>query len=159
MTEIQPWYKQFWPWFLIILPSCVVVASLTTLKIAIDNADSLVAEEYYKDGKAINIDLRKTQYAKQLGMNFLLETRNDVLLISQHGGPEYRTGLNIKFYHPTQAEKDFQMMATTDPQGTYHIQLPQKLTGSWEVRLESFDHKWRIHKRIQLQNHQQYWFN
>ncbi len=28
---ITPWYKQFWPWFLIALPASVVVASLITV--------------------------------------------------------------------------------------------------------------------------------
>ncbi|MCF1439106.1 MAG: FixH family protein, partial [Shewanella sp.] len=54
MSPIQPWYKQFWPWFLITLPLCAVIASLATMKIAVDNKDALVAEEYYKEGKAIN---------------------------------------------------------------------------------------------------------
>ncbi|MGL4901125.1 MAG: FixH family protein, partial [Shewanella sp.] len=47
MTEQQPWYKQFWPWFLIILPLCAVIASFATLKIALTNSDALVAEDYY----------------------------------------------------------------------------------------------------------------
>mgnify|MGYP003639778068 FL=1 len=70
MSDQLPWYKQFWPWFLIILPMCAVIASLTTLKIALDNSDSLVAEDYYKQGKAINMDLRKIKYAQQIGMKF-----------------------------------------------------------------------------------------
>ena len=159
MSDVLPWYKQFWPWFLIILPTCVVIASITTLTIAIKNADSLVAEEYYKDGKAINIDLAKTKYAKQIGMNFMLEVKDNILVLTQHGGPEYKTGLNVKLYHPTQAEKDFQIMATADPSGQYQISLNNPIQGNWEVRLESFDNAWRLHKRIKIQNNQEYWFN
>ncbi|MFT7320700.1 FixH family protein, partial [Congregibacter sp.] len=30
----EPWYQQFWPWFLIALPGSVVIAGLSTLYIA-----------------------------------------------------------------------------------------------------------------------------
>jgi hypothetical protein len=40
-----PWYKQFWPWFIIALPASVVIASFVTLWIAISNPDHLVVDE------------------------------------------------------------------------------------------------------------------
>ncbi len=159
MSDIQPWYKQFWPWFLIILPLCAVVASVNMLMIAIDTKDSVVAEDYYKKGKAINMDLRKNKYAKQLGMQFSVEVDGNTLMITQHGGPEYRTGLNVELYHPTLAERDYKVMATADPSGVYRVSPPEELNGHWEVRLESFDNKWRLHKRLELKNNSQHWLN
>lgn len=43
--EDTPWYKQFWPWFIIALPASVVVASFYTLYLAISNPDGLVLTE------------------------------------------------------------------------------------------------------------------
>ncbi len=43
--EGVPWYKQFWPWFIIALPASVVVASFITLWIAISNPDQLVVDD------------------------------------------------------------------------------------------------------------------
>ncbi len=159
MSTPKAWYKQFWPWFLIVLPMCAVAASFATLKIAMDNSDSLVAQEYYKDGKAINMDLAKETYAKQIGMNFLLKVNNGQLEINQEGGPEYLAGLNVKLYHPTLAERDFGQLATADANKIYRIDLEQDITGPWEVRLESYDGKWRIHKRVNITKDQQYWLN
>ena len=47
---IEPWYKQFWPWFIIALPASVVIASFFTLYLAISNPDHLVVtdDEYYE---------------------------------------------------------------------------------------------------------------
>ena len=48
LTEAEknlPWYKQFWPWFIIALPASVAVASFVTLWIAISNPDHLVVDE------------------------------------------------------------------------------------------------------------------
>ncbi|MEQ8516343.1 MAG: FixH family protein, partial [Chromatocurvus sp.] len=47
-TGSEPWYRQFWPWFLIVLPGTVVVASIATLIIAVRGSDDLVVDEYYK---------------------------------------------------------------------------------------------------------------
>jgi hypothetical protein len=43
--DILPWYKQFWPWFIIALPASVVVASFFTLWLAISNPYQLVVDE------------------------------------------------------------------------------------------------------------------
>ena len=47
----QPWYRQFWPWFIIALPASAVIASFFTLWLAISNPDQLVVS----DGQYNNI--------------------------------------------------------------------------------------------------------
>lgn len=42
----KPWYRQFWPWFIISLPAISVIASLTTLWIAISHPDSTVPNNH-----------------------------------------------------------------------------------------------------------------
>ncbi|MBV7315694.1 FixH family protein [Shewanella sp. NIFS-20-20] len=159
MSTQLAWYKQFWPWFLILLPGTVVVASFITMKIALDNADSLVAEDYYKAGKAINMDLGKIKYAKQIGMQFTLNVNDNELIITQQGGPEYQAALNVRFYHPTLEDRDMQLMATSDANGAYRFTMDTNPSGAWEVRLEGFDAKWRIQKRLDLRNNGEYWLN
>lgn len=40
-----PWYRQFWPWFIIALPASAVVAGFITLWLAITNPDGLVVSD------------------------------------------------------------------------------------------------------------------
>lgn len=40
-----PWYRQFWPWFLIALPAVSVVFSFATLYIAVSGADEVLPHE------------------------------------------------------------------------------------------------------------------
>jgi len=44
----EPWYRQFWPWFIIALPASAVIASFITLWLAVSNPVTLVVndEEY-----------------------------------------------------------------------------------------------------------------
>jgi hypothetical protein len=37
-----PWHRQFWPWFLIALPACALIASSITCVIALRHADEMV---------------------------------------------------------------------------------------------------------------------
>jgi hypothetical protein len=57
-----PWYRQFWPWFIIALPASVVVASFITLWLAISNPDPLVIKD--DDYQRLNSEL-KAQAAEQ----------------------------------------------------------------------------------------------
>jgi hypothetical protein len=41
----KPWFKQFWPWFLIALPGSVVVASMYTITLAVQNAPVIVQKD------------------------------------------------------------------------------------------------------------------
>jgi len=45
-----PWYRQFWPWFIIALPAAAVIAGFFTLWLAISRPDYLVVddEEYQR---------------------------------------------------------------------------------------------------------------
>jgi hypothetical protein len=44
-SDSKPWYRQFWPWFLIGLPAISVVFSFATLYIAVRDADEVVPHE------------------------------------------------------------------------------------------------------------------
>lgn len=159
MNKQQAWYKQFWPWFLIILPLCAVLASFNLLFLAIDNKDSLVSEDYYKDGKAINMDLKKIKQAKQLGMQFELLVDDNEVTITQHGGESYLAALSVEFFHPTIEKRDFGQIVTADGDNAYRIELANPISGAWEVRLEGFDRTWRIQKRLEIKDDSQYWLN
>jgi hypothetical protein len=40
-----PWYKQFWPWFIIALPTAAVIASFVSLWLAVTHPDQLIVTD------------------------------------------------------------------------------------------------------------------
>ena len=40
VLQPKPWYREFWPWFLMSLPATAVIAGVATVVIAIQSADS-----------------------------------------------------------------------------------------------------------------------
>ncbi|HET8730535.1 MAG TPA: FixH family protein, partial [Moraxellaceae bacterium] len=65
----KPWYRQFWPWFIMALPAAAVVAGLTTVAIAYKNKDSVVRDDWYDEGKSINQDFARDDRAKAMGLS------------------------------------------------------------------------------------------
>jgi len=68
--QVAPWYKHRWPWLLMLGPFVVLVAGFVTMWISFSGADALVVDDYYKQGKAINQDLRRDRVASTLGLQF-----------------------------------------------------------------------------------------
>ena len=69
--QAPPWYRQFWPWFLLALPATAVAAGIATLIIAASDPDGLVVDDYYKEGLAINQALERDRQAQALGLSGL----------------------------------------------------------------------------------------
>ncbi|WED23190.1 FixH family protein [Vibrio sp. JC009] len=145
----HPWYKQFWPWFLITLPSCAVIGSFVTLSIFSSNSVSLVAEDYYKKGKAINIDLTRVKAAKSLDLKAVVKSDGkDFRITLDKGQLEHFVALNVTFTHRTLADKDFKLLLTADAKGVYRHTLDKSLSGPWFIELEPYSKEWLIQGKV-----------
>ncbi|MDD1780725.1 FixH family protein [Enterovibrio sp. ZSDZ35] len=144
----KPWYKQFWPWFLIALPGTVVVASLFTFTLFSKNQVSLVAEDYYKEGKGINQDLTRLRKADELNISAFLSTEQERVIFALDKGEltQYPT-LRVTFQHRTLANKDIEQMVNADATGNYRIALNEPLQGPWYIELNAFDGTWALNGR------------
>nr|MBP6228693.1 FixH family protein [Pseudomonadales bacterium] len=106
--KIVPWYRQGWPWFLILLPATVVVACFFTLYLAIRHQDSLVRDDYYKEGLAINRDLARAQYAREHAIAGVLSFDAATLAVELQLDNALPTtpGLRLEILHPTDQARD-----------------------------------------------------
>lgn len=149
------WYKQFWPWFLIAIPLASIFLSINLLRLALNSEDSLVKDDYYKQGKAINLSLQKIQMAKALGLKTLLRVNpRGVELIFTHGQLDSGAALELSFYHPTQKHKDQVLTLIRDASGSYRAPLEQAMVGKWQVSLQPYDKQWNIQQTIALPQQQ-----
>ncbi len=144
------WYKEPWAWLIFILPAIAVVASITTFFIATNEPDSLVVGDYYKKGKAINLELSKIKQAQKLGIKFALKLSNNELIIKPTGIEKQFPVLNVNFYHPTLAEKDFYLALTADGNGDFRYHFDHEITGKWLITFTPFENHWKIEKTVHL---------
>ena len=153
------WYQEPWAWLVFILPFIAVVAGIATYIIANNEPDSLVVGDYYKEGKAINVQLSKIKLAQKLGIKFDLYLSDNNLLIKPTGIEKTFPLLNVNFFHPTQETKDFSLVLTPDGNGDFRhdfsdvidtSQEVRELTGKWRITLTPFENTWKIQNTIHL---------
>lgn len=143
-SDLQPWYRQFWPWFLIALPATVVVAAFATLFIANRHADDLVVDEYYKDGLAINRRLEKNERAGELGISVQLQLHHNEILAST-SGPVQDAQLRLRLSHPLESSRDLELTLSRYADGEYSAQLPAVVEPRWHWTLDAGqDSGWRL---------------
>lgn len=147
MTDkpFEPWYTHRWPWLLMAGPATVIVAGFITMWISFSGADALVVDDYYKQGKAINQDLRRDRMAATLGLQLTL--RYDAaagIIMGQLHGTIKNAPLTLMLIHPTVPEKDMRLQVMPDSTGMFSTALPLLERARWQVQMEDADRSWRL---------------
>ena len=108
--DTQPWYRQFWPWFIIALPASAVVAGLTTLWISMQTTDSLVVQSEDGVRKASDRALAAERLAAELGLAAYIEIDPETRVVSAviRSGelPVVPPTLDFELSHPAFADRD-----------------------------------------------------
>lgn len=146
----KPWYRQFWPWFLISIPLASVFLSSIMLMKALDQPDTLVVDNYYKEGLAINEALGQDQAAHDLGLKAIMQFSNESriqveLSANRELAPEF---LVLRLLHPTLAEEDQQVALARQPDGSFVGQLAQPISGRRYLDLLDGQRQWRLKDEV-----------
>ena len=147
-ASAKPWYTHRWPWLLMLGPALVIVAGIHTTWLAFVKQDALVVDDYYKQGKAINQDLRRDRVAASL--NMALHMAYDAAAGQLVGtisslGQAQGGKLTLKLVHSTQPDKDMVLELRPDGQGKFSVDLPMLERARWQVLVEGEQRDWRLH--------------
>ncbi|MDR3351979.1 MAG: FixH family protein [Zoogloeaceae bacterium] len=146
-TVPLPWYKEPWPWFLIAVPALTVIGGILTYLAATHSADGVVADDYYKQGLAVNQRLHRDQAAKEMGLRAEL-MQNDLalrVLVSATKANALPPTLNLRLTHPTRSGMDQLIELARTDSGFYEGKLSTELApGRWHVFLEDQALTWRL---------------
>jgi hypothetical protein len=141
-----PWYKEPWPWLLISVPALTVVAGGITLWYALNTNDGVVADDYYKQGLAVNQVINRDVVAREMGLQAEIMRSGQAIRVfltssSARALPEQ---LVLRLSHPVQNVMDQNIVLTQAPEGFYSGELPAEATGRWHVYLEDQELTWRL---------------
>ncbi len=148
----RPWYKQPWLWFLLSIPITSVILSSIMVTVAVIGKDSLVSDNYYKDGMAINQTIEQDHLANTLGLKPILtieDTEIKLQLIASSQLPE-QSFLTFKLLHPTVSDKDIIIKLLPSGNGLYLGELPYPVEGRRYIDLYAFDDSWRIRQELSV---------
>ncbi len=149
--DTEPWYKQFWPWFLISLPLSVVIASIITINIAVTSNDGLVSDDYYKEGLGIHKTAGSSAKAGALGIaaDVIMDAETGALaMVFDKPLPARTQAMTLKVIHPTQANRDQAVSLEAVDERHFRAQLEPLGPANWKLDLRPADEDWRIQGRL-----------
>ncbi len=148
--DTLPWYRQFWPWFIIFLPASAVVASLYTVSLAVRTTDSLVISAEDGVDVATERNLAAERRAAELGLEAVVAIDLATGAITTSVPNEQidaSATLTLQLSHPTDSTRDLSldlvaaMPGADGPVWAGHlVSVPE---GRWYVILRSGD-DWRL---------------
>jgi hypothetical protein len=160
-TDAAPWYRHFWPWFLISIPAAAVAGSILTGILAGRNRDSLVTDDWYREGKAINRLLARDRVARELSISAELrieERSGEVALKLEGDSTSALEVLSLELSHPTVASRDRQvLLRRREGSAVFFGRVPPFLSGRWYATLSTppgsssaVSEPWRLREEIRL---------
>ena len=146
-SDNHPWYKQRWPWLLMIGPGLVIIAGVITVWLAVISNDGLVTDDYYKQGLAVNQTLERDHRAGALGLQAdVMRAGSGIrLFIRGNEGVVVPPAIDLKLAHPTRAGQDQIVAMTSEGQGFYGGKIAGDVSGRWLVSIEDPAGQWRLH--------------
>jgi hypothetical protein len=150
--DTEPWYRQFWPWFIIALPASAVVAGLYTLWIAMQTTDSLVVQSDDGMNVVTERNLAAENEAERLEMSASIEIQMEtgavVVTLLSVASIDPASSLELRMRHPTMASRDavielVRAMPNTDGDPVWAGHFVSVPTGRYFLTLSAGD-DWRL---------------
>lgn len=148
-VKTTPWYKQFWPWFIICIPLSSMIVAVFQIYFALNSPRDLVKDNYYKEGLGINQELGRKQLAADLNIKANVRIDNvtgEILLVTENVKAET---LSLQFFHVATASKDFKVTLQKIADNEYRGSLNKSISGNWNLSIESAA-GWQMSGRLDL---------
>jgi len=142
----QPWYKEPWPWMLMMGPGLVIIAGIITVWLAVRSFDGVVEDDYYKQGLTVNQRIHRDKLAQQLGLSaeVMRNGENIRLFLSSTTGMPLPQQVTLRLVHPTRGGVDQSVILESSSGGYFSGRLTADISGRWHVFIEDQDLTWRL---------------
>ena len=156
----KPWHRYPLVWMMLSIPFSAVIMGVIMIWLAIDTDDGLVADDYYKQGLAINdvISLDKKATALQLNANIEFSSSGDVIKLKFDKGllNSYPDTLQLNFQHATRANSDVMVLLNHGIDDQYIGYLKKAISeGIWYFEISDKsreDADWKLNARSHVRS-------
>ncbi len=135
--HLLPWYRQVWFWMVVGPLLFIMMFCAITVSMAFHYSDDVVADNYYKEGRAINQVLEQDEQALALGLtaNVRFDHTTNEVLVSIKNSKNLPKKILLFMDHPVKKNKDQHMVLQEIVPGEYRAELAARLEYSWYLSL------------------------
>lgn len=147
VEDTQPWYRQFWPWFIVSIPLITIVWCIFMITMAIQSENAMVNDDYYEKGLAINQELSRDRKAAELGLTASVRVDDNLVRVELSDAPNRNDPfpfLMLNLFHPTLGDRDQRVRLIHQGNGQYRATLPKALENRWYLEVRGPDNDWRL---------------
>lgn len=141
----KPWYKHPYLWLVIGIPALAVFFSLQFVWIAVKHRDAEVRDDWYEDGKTVNLSIARDEQALVLGVSAAIrfdEVTGEILVTLSSRRPIEAPTLTLHLVHSTKAEQDQHLVLQRLMGNDYRGQLDKPASGTFQIELDG--KTWRL---------------
>lgn len=138
----KPWYRQFWPWFILLPPLAAIAAGIATLIIAHQGSDVPISSAVERRGLLRLENPDALAVARQRGITAQIECRQPCRIVlvtldrDEVAGVKDAT-LQVDLFHALDPERDLSVALLPQQPGVYGADLSQLIDGHYRVLLRA----------------------
>ena len=143
--DTKPWYRQKWPFLVMLPPFAAVVAGIATVFIASSGSDSLVVDDFQKVGLVANrvTERDRTAAAMNIAASVAID-RQTGNITARIGSEVMPDSLTLSLHHPTRSDMDRITTLQRDDTGLYRGNIGPLDSHRWYLQLVAGDGRWRL---------------
>lgn len=146
----KPWYKQVWPWILLAFPLVSFIKAGHTIYIMQGASPDLVVDDYYKEGRAINMNLARYREAALRNLQGSVLIAGNRAVVRFEENKTLGRHLTLEFFHNTIAANDFVVTAEQSGENLYVATLPVTPSGKWNLVVSDEHKDWKLRTTAML---------
>jgi hypothetical protein len=142
----RPWYREIWPWLLMLPPAFAVAGGMTMIYLASNTPSALVVEDYARIEALTSQRFERDRRAAELGVQAMLSftgtpTRVEAELTAPSMFAQPHT-LLLNARHATNPIADRELTLT--PDGGRYAATAEFAPGHYRIELMPADRSWRL---------------
>ncbi len=149
--QTRPWYRQGWPWLVMIPPAAGVFAGLSLLFTAINSPNPLVVDDYSSIARYTEKRMERDRMAAELGLTAQVtvhaasggDDARAIELVIESPRERLPVTLNLAMRHPTRAELDREVLLRYDGDA-WRAVVEALAPGRYYLQLEPDTRSWRL---------------
>lgn len=151
--DSTPWYRQVWPWALMAGPLAVIAAGGVTVWLAASAPDAMVVDDYYKEGRAINLSLQRDQKALELGLGAEIQFPGSgggqvKVIMSSAQAVAWPPAIQLQLVHPVRADLDrmveLHISGAQPTSATFVGDVGATEHIAYQITVQDFSKQWRL---------------